>query len=74
MLIEIEQRHHTFGIKRIFDTINKWGYRGYYLNIDKEKVMSISDFEVEKDQNKKHLYKRNFKKYVITLLSFLMEE
>ena len=64
LLIEIEQRHSTIPISKMFCQINKFGYQGYFLKNDS--LVSLEYFDVNRDQsvenlgNQKSAYINNF--------------
>jgi FkbM family methyltransferase len=48
LLIEIEQRHLSFPMSRVFGFVSDWGYAGYFL-VEKE-LRSIEEFNYEEHQ------------------------
>lgn len=53
MLIEIEQRHKGTPVLEMVDRILEYGYEGYFLR--NRKLVSVDEFELEKDQNPSNL-------------------
>lgn len=55
MLVEIEQRHHSYPINEIFDFINKLDYHIFFYNHSLLRFQPINDFEVKRHQNKVYI-------------------
>jgi FkbM family methyltransferase len=64
VLIEVESRHHTFPLQRIFDEVLKHGYQGYFIRIDPYELTALKHFDAEKDQELQLHRSRLFLKYL----------
>jgi len=53
LLVEIEQRHCQHSIFEVFNLMDNWGYKGYYLN--KGHLMPLLNFDIDRDQNIENL-------------------
>jgi FkbM family methyltransferase len=51
LLVEIEQRHNTEPIERIFDSLLDQGYRGYFLEPGTGDLRGLCEFCVDRDQS-----------------------
>jgi len=64
LLVEIEQRHHTYPITEIFSMIEALGYAGFYFEAKTRSLQNIQQFSVDAHQNmthfKSHSYINNF--------------
>lgn len=52
LIIEIEQRHHQESIQEVFDGIVSAGYKGHFFNPHEKQFSLLSEFSVERFQNK----------------------
>lgn len=48
ILVEIEQRHNDRPVDEVFDLIESWGYRGFFLK--GKSLMKLEKFETKRDQ------------------------
>ena len=64
ILMEIEARHHSFPITRIFSEVEGLGYRGFYVKPEAFELLEIKEFDSERDQNPSDLEARNFTRYL----------
>ena len=59
-LVEIEQRHHLFPIDEIFKYIQKYDYKGFFIDKKQMKCLSLDNFNITNYQNSKDLYFNNY--------------
>ena len=50
IVVEIEQRHHSFPVERIFEFIEDLGYRVYFLERSSRRLIERSAFNSERHQ------------------------
>ena len=50
LLIEIEQRHHSFPIDDIFNYIFLFNYSGFFIDLTQKKCLPLNDFSIERHQ------------------------
>jgi hypothetical protein len=60
ILIEIEQRHHTYDIIQIFDYIKSFGYKTTFFDVNTEKFLSTSNFQFELNQDYRNIKTVNY--------------
>lgn len=53
ILVEIEQRHNVRPMKEVFDLIESWGYRGFFLR--GKSLIKLKKFKINSDQKIKDL-------------------
>ena len=70
ILVEIEQRHNDRPVDEIFDLIESWGYRGFFLR--GKALIELEKFETRRDQ-KINDFDSNSENYINNFL-FLSEE
>jgi FkbM family methyltransferase len=72
--VEIEQRHHDKSVKAIFDEIESWGYKGYYLDRHSLKLQPVAMFDAETMQDIAIHLKCEFFYYINNFLFFPVAE
>lgn len=60
ILLEIEQRHHDFNIKEIFDFIEALGYKMKFYNILDDTFLPVSNFSSTLNQNYENIKTINY--------------
>jgi FkbM family methyltransferase len=51
LMVELEYRHHTDNFQRVIEEVCELGYNCYFYDKSEKKLISISQFSVEKHQN-----------------------
>ncbi|MGH2645928.1 MAG: FkbM family methyltransferase, partial [Ginsengibacter sp.] len=60
MLIEIEQRHHTFSINKIFEHIRSLDYTIQFYDLSSLELKPLSEFNVDLDQDYNKIKTSNY--------------
>ena len=68
LLIEIEQRHHAFPVRDIFDWLEARNYRGHLLDPARYELLPIKDFDASTHQDLALLEQRQFSAYLNNFL------
>lgn len=60
LLVEIEQRHHSYPMTEIFVMIESLGYAGFYFEPETRRLKEIQHFSVAANQNVTNLHSQHY--------------